>query len=134
MSKIEELTRRLRMDTNNLALAEEYYTLIGEKNGKGIEKYLHPSVELYSPLATVKGKEAVFKSASHFIDVIKSLTIRAKFGAGEQAMLVLDSEIPGVTGNFPTASLLSFCDGLIVKIELFYDGGRLVPKKEEIFS
>lgn len=122
------------MHTNNVALAEEYYTLIGKKNAEGIKKHLHPDVELYSPLATVKGKEAVFKAASNFSNVIKSLTIRAKFGSGDQAMIVCDSDIPGVVGSFPTASLLSFRDELIVKIELFYDGGRLVEKKKEVFS
>ena len=122
------------MHTNNVAVAEEYYTLIGEKNAEGIKKHLHPNVELYSPLAIVKGKEAVFKAASNFINMIKSLTIRAKFGAGDQAMIVCDSAIPGMVESFPTASLLSFRDELIVKIELFYDGGRLVEKKEEVFS
>lgn len=122
------------MHTSNVALAEEYYTLIGEKNAEGIKKYLHPDVELYGPLAVLKGKETVFKAASNFINMIKSLTIRAKFGAGDQAMIVCDSVIPGMAESFPSASLLSFRDELIVRIELFYDGGRLVEKKEEVFS
>jgi hypothetical protein len=122
------------MHTSNVALAEEYYTLIGEKNAEEIKKCLHPDVELYSPLAIVKGKEAVHKAASNFINMIKSLTIRAKFGSADQAVIIVDSEIPGMVESFPTASLLSFRDDLIVKIELFYDGGRLVAKKEEVFS
>ena len=122
------------MDTNNVALAEKYYTLLGRKNVEGIKKCLHPDVELHSPLATVKGKEAVVKAASNFSNVIKSLTIRAKFGSGDQAVIISDSDIPGVVGSFPTASLLSFCDELIVKIELFYDGGRMVEKKKEVVS
>ena len=122
------------MHTKNAALAEGYYTQIGQKNVEGIKKYLHPDVELYSPLATVKGKEAVIKAASHFMDAIKSLTIRAKFGSEDQAMIVCDSNMPGITERFPTASLLSFRNDLIIKIELFYDGRRLVEKKEEIFS
>jgi len=85
-------------------------------------------------LATVKGKEEVFKSAGNFINVIKSLRIRAKFGAGDQAMIISDSDIPGVAGIFSTASLLSFRDGLIIKIELFYDSKRLIERKQEIFS
>ena len=122
------------MHTKNAALAEEYYTLLGKKNAEGIKKYLHPDVELYSPLAIVKGKEAVFKAASNFSNMIKSLTIRAKFGAVDKAMIVCDSEIPGMTESFPTASLLSFRDELIVRIELFYDGRPLVEKRDEVFS
>lgn len=122
------------MQPKNAALAEGYYTQIGKKNVEGIKKYLHPDVELYSPLATVKGKEAVVQAATNFMNAIKSLTIRAKFGSEDQAMIVCDSNMPGITECFPTASLLSFRNDLIVKIELFYDGGRLAKKKEEIFS
>ncbi len=122
------------MHTNNVALAEEYYTLVGKKNAEGIKKYLHPDVELYGPLATAKGKEAVFEATSNFMNMIESLTIRAKFNAVDQAMIVYNVDIPGIVKDFPGASLLSFRDGLIVKIELFYDGGRVVEKKEEVFS
>ena len=122
------------MHTNNVVLAEEYYTLVGEKNAEGIKKYLHPDVELYGPLATAKGKEAVFEATSNFINMIKSLKIRAKFGAGDQAMIVYDLDIPGIMEAFPGAVLLNFRDGLIIRIELFYDARRVVEKKEEIFS
>mgnify|MGYP001437800659 CR=1 FL=1 len=53
------------MSTNNLTVAEAYYTLVGEKNAEGIKKFLHPDISLYSPLATVHGKEAVFLSVSN---------------------------------------------------------------------
>src|SRR3989338_9853102 len=113
------------MQTKNEILAHEYYTLMGQKNAVGIKKYLHPDVALYSPMATVKGKEAVYQSACNFIEMIHSLKVRAGFGAGDQAMIVSDSLIPGMKDLFPTASLLSFRDELIIKIELFYDSRPL---------
>jgi len=122
------------METNHAARAEEYYKLVGEKNAERIKKFLHPDVEFYGPLATLKGKEAVFEATNNFMNAIKSLTIRAKFGAGDQAMVVYNVDLPRVSKAFPGASLLNFRDGLIVRIELFYDGGRVVEKKEEIFS
>jgi len=122
------------MKTNNVTLAEEYYKLVGEKNVEGIKKYLHPDVELYGPLAILKGKEAVVKATINYMNMIESLTIRAKFGAGDQAMIVYDVDIPGIANDFPAAVLLSFRDGLIVRSELFYDGSRFVQKREEIFS
>jgi len=64
--------------------------------------------------------------------MFKSLKIRAKFGAGEQAMIVYDVDIPGIMEAFPGASLLNFRDGQIVRIELFYDGSHFAEKKEEI--
>lgn len=117
------------METKNMAeLAEEYYRVVGEKNTAGINKYLHQDVEFYSPLATLKGKQAVIEATSNFMAAIQSLTIRAKFGGKDQAMIVYDSDIPGLAKAFPGASLLSFRDGLIVRIELFFDGSRFLKK------
>ena len=49
-------------------------------------------------------------------------------------MIVYNTDIPGIAKEFPGASLLSFRDGLIVRIELFFDSGLVVKKREEIFS
>lgn len=122
------------METNQKAKAEEYYKLVSEKNVEGIKKYLHPQVELYGPMAALKGKEAVIEATSNFMKTFQSLTICAKFGAGDQAMIVYDVDMPGIANNFPGASLLSFRDGMIVKIELFYDASRFLEKKDEIFK
>lgn len=111
---------------NAITRAEEYYKLVGEKNGEGIKRYLHSAVEFYGPLATLKGRDAVVDATSNFMKVFASLTIRAKFGSGDQAMIVYDTDIPGISKNFPGASLLTFRDGLIVRIELFHDGTRFV--------
>jgi len=122
------------METNPMAQAEEYYTQIGKKNGEGFKKHLHPDVEFYGPLASLKGKEAVTKATGNFMHACQSFKIRTKFGAGDQAMVVYDVQMPDVEGEVSGASLLRFRDGLIIRIELFYDGSRVKEKKEEIFS
>lgn len=122
------------MKVTNEARAEEYYKLIAEKNVEEMKKYLHPDVEFYGPLASLKGKEVVIQATNNFMNMFKSLTIRAKFGTDEQAMIVYDVDIPGIAKEFPGASLLNFHEGLIVRIQLFYDGSRFLEKKEEIFS
>lgn len=122
------------MKTNNRDRAEEYYKLVGEKDAEGIKKHLHPDVEFYGPLAALKGKEAVLKATGNFMNLFKSLNIRTKFGSGDQAMIVYEVDIPGIAKNFPSAALLSFCEGLIVRIQLFYDGSPFLEKREEIFS
>jgi hypothetical protein len=116
------------MDTNYAILAEEYYKLVGTKNAEAIKKYLDADVEFHSPLTTLKGRDAVLEATSNFMKAFKSLKIRAKFGAGNQAMIVYDTDIPGIAENFPGASLLSFRDGLIVKIELFHDASRFAKE------
>lgn len=116
------------------ALAAAYYKQIGEKNAEGFKKYLHPDVEFYSPLGNVQGKEGVGDVTTHFMNAIDSLKIRATFGADETAMVVYNVDIPGIAKEFPGASMLHFLDGLIVRIELFYDSRPVVEKKDEIFS
>lgn len=122
------------MEKNYLQEAEKYYTFIGEKKVHEFSKFLHADVELYSPMAVVKGKEAVVLATSNFMKSFRSLKIRAKFASGDKAMIVYNTDIPGIAEDFPGASMLTFRDGLIVKIELFYDSSRFLAKKEEIFS
>lgn len=122
------------MEKSNVALAETYYRLVAEKNIDGIKNYLDPQVEFYGPLATLKGKEAVLGATNNFMKSFKSLAIRAKFEAGDQAMIVYDVDIPGIAKDFPGASLLTFREGMIIRIQLFYDGSRFAEKREEIFS
>lgn len=116
------------MAISNGMKAEEYYKLIGEKKVEGIEKYLDHDVEFYSPLATLKGKEAVVGATGNFMNAIESLKIRARFDSGNQAMIVYDVDFPGMASNFPGASLLTFRNNLIVRIELFHDASHF--KKE----
>ncbi|MCB1107750.1 MAG: nuclear transport factor 2 family protein [Chlamydiia bacterium] len=106
---------------NTLSTAVAYYTALGKKNLEEIEKYLHPDIQFTDPQETVIGKEAVLKAAQGFSGIFKTLTIHAKFSSEEQAMIVYDVEIPGFAKNLRAASLLSFKEGLISKIELIYD-------------
>lgn len=122
------------MEADHVAQAEKYYQLIGEKNFEKVKEFLNEEVEFFGPLATLKGKEAVIKAIRNFTKMFNTLKIRAKLGNGNQAMIVYDIDIPGIVENFPGASLLSFHDGLIVRIELFYDGSRFIEKRDEIFS
>ncbi|MCB1110372.1 MAG: nuclear transport factor 2 family protein [Chlamydiia bacterium] len=110
------------MKTNLMNLAEEYYQLVGKKDAEGIEKYLHPNVEFRSPLSALKGKPAFVEAVSNFMKALESLVIRAKFGEGNQAVIVYDVIMPGMTQCESAVALLDFQDKMIVKIELFFDG------------
>lgn len=116
------------MAISNVMKAEEYYKMIGEKNVEGIKKYLDSDVEFYSPLANLKGKEAVVGATGNFMKAFKSLKIRAKFGSEDQAIIVYDVDIPGVANNFPGASLLTFRNNLIVRVELFHDASHFAKE------
>ena len=82
----------------------------------------------------MEGKEAVLEATKRFITLFKTLKVRAKAGLGEQAIVVYDLECPAPIGLFSTAVLMTFQEGLILKIELFYDARPFEKKKDEIFS
>ncbi|MBS0604271.1 MAG: nuclear transport factor 2 family protein [Verrucomicrobia bacterium] len=120
--------------TDTKAIAVAYYTALGEKNIEAVKEYLHPDIQFSDPQEKVLGREAVLKAAKGFTAIFNSLTIRAKFGSEDQAMIVYDVEIPAFSKKLLAASLLSFQDGLISKIELFYDTRCFKENIEEAFS
>jgi ketosteroid isomerase-like protein len=109
------------MKQNLAAVAEAYYKAVGAKDIKSLEKYLHPDVQFIAPLAKTKGKDAVLESTKSFTAFLKTLTIRTTLGSDDQAAVVYDVDCPAPIGNIPTVSLMTFREGLISKIELFYD-------------
>lgn len=103
------------------AIGIAYYTALGEKNIDQVNRYLHPDIQFTDPEETVIGKEAVLKAAKGFTNIFKTLTIRIAFDLEDHAMIVYEVEIPGFSKKLQAASLLSFQEGLISRIELFYD-------------
>ncbi len=106
---------------DHLRLAKEYYQTIGAKNIEAMKPYLHDEVTFSSPMTTLQGKEAVVEATRHFMNAFTSLSIRGELSSDKEAMIVYDTDIPGVSSTFPGASLLTFKQGLIIKIELFHD-------------
>lgn len=115
--------------TDTTSIAVGYYTALGKKDMEAVKKCLHPDVQFSDPQETVVGREEVLKAAKGFSAIFKTLMIRAKFGSEAQAMIVYDVEIPGLAKDLRAASLLSFQEGLISKIELIYDTRCLMEGK-----
>ena len=120
------------MIEKNRVMAEAYYQAMSDRDVSRIEKYLHPDVELISPLAMVTGKEAVLESIKRFMQFFLHLTVRTSFGSETQAMLAYNVTIPA--GLMRAAVLMTFKDNLIASIDLFYDTKLVEEKKTEIFS
>ena len=109
------------MSKNTADIATAYYTAIGEKNVEAVAKYIHPDIRFIAPLGREIGKEAFLEAARKFTALFKSLTIRSSIGSKDQAMVVYDLECPAPIGTFSTAAHMTFREGLIAKIELFFD-------------
>lgn len=108
---------------DNVDIAEAYYTAWGEKDVARMERFLHLDAQLITPLegTVVLGKDAILEKLKKGAAILQALKIRAKFGAADQTMLVIDVDFPAPAGNLRTASLMTFHKGLITRIELFFD-------------
>lgn len=109
------------MSKTSVEIAESYYLAMQKKDVVAAAHYLHPDVQLIGPLGDMQGKETVLAGAKRFTSVYRSLTIRAKFGLGDQAMIVYDLDCPAPIGALRAAVLMKIHAGLIERMELFYD-------------
>jgi ketosteroid isomerase-like protein len=105
----------------NMASAEAYYQAMNGKDLAGMARNLHPDVRFISPLADLNGKQAVLDAAKRLLTLLKSVGVQAKFGSESQAMLTYDLDFAEPIGICRTAALMTFKDGLIARIELFFD-------------
>src|SRR5262245_4853869 len=106
-----------------MASAHAYYTAMGNRDIAGLERLLDPDVQFLGPMAEMVGKQRVLEAAKKiFLLPFNQLNIRAKFGEGDQVALVYDLHFPPPIGISRATSLISFKNGLISRIELFYDG------------
>ena len=109
------------MKTNTTEITKAYYAALNKKDVDSIEKYVHPDIQLVSPLGKASGKEAFMESIAFFSSFLLTLKVYIILGSDDQAMSAYDVEFPEPIGLVPTAALLLFKDGLIAKIEIFFD-------------
>lgn len=109
------------MTDSNLMRAVAYYEALGEKDVLHMAEYLSSDVQYIGPMAELEGKESVLEATEKMCSLFNTLTIRSKFSSENQAMLAYDLDCPAPVGKFRVAALMSFNEGLISKIELFYD-------------
>lgn len=120
--------------TDNLNLAENYYNAMLAKDFDKMAGYLDDNVQFIGPLAEMQGKEQIVTAAKNFGGILQDIQIRSRFASHDQIMFAYDMVVPAPIGKFRAAVLMEFTDGLISKIELFYDATPFQEKKSEIFE
>lgn len=106
---------------SNLALGEAYLRAWDNKDLSAIASHLHPDVRFLGPMTATSGKEAVVEAAKRMFPLLKSLKIQSKFAARDQAIFTYEFICPEPINVCRTAELMTFKDGLIIAIELFFD-------------
>lgn len=76
------------MNQTNMGITQTFYTAFGEKNVESMKKHLHPDVQLITPLSKLQRKE-VYLEAVKLYGFFNALSIRAPFGEGDQAVVVV---------------------------------------------
>lgn len=121
------------MAQDNLAVIDAYYAAMAKKDTEAMGKFLHPDIVCVGPIAVAKGKDQVLSGVKRLGKYFNKLTLRAKTAAGNQVMVVYDLECKEPIGHLPTAALLTFKDGLIHYLEIFYDGRPFETLIAELF-
>jgi len=109
------------MSEKNVVSAIAYYQAVHNKDVSSVAHLFHDDVQLVGPMANLKGKQVFLESASKYAAACGKLIIREKFGTQNNVLIVYDVYFAAPIGIIRTASLLNFKDGLIVRIELFFD-------------
>jgi hypothetical protein len=109
------------MKNDPLVFGEAYLQAWDKKDLEAIAKYLHPEIHFVGPMTEVTGKEKFLQSAKRMFPILKALKVRSKFASGDQAMFAYAFVCENPIGVCRTAELMTFQDGLISKIELFFD-------------
>ncbi len=117
------------MKQNSATYVEEYYKAGLKQNFTEMAKFLHPEVQFSAPLAQLNGREAVVEAAKGFFGFLKSIDFRSSFSSDNEAMLIYDAFFPEPIGRFPAALFVTFEDGLMRKMELFYDPRPLLANR-----
>ena len=109
------------MKNDLLISGEAYLKAWDKKDIEAIAKYLHSEVHFVGPMTETTGKEKFLQSAKRMFGLLKRLEVRSKFASGDQAIFTYDFICTDPIGVCRTAELITFKDGLIGRIELFFD-------------
>jgi ketosteroid isomerase-like protein len=107
------------MAERNVELAEAYYRAFEAKDAEALGRRLHPEARVITPLGESVGREQVVEAAKRLFPALRRIDIRARFGDGDQVVLVFD--MVGDPWTARTAALMTFKNGLLARSELFLD-------------
>ena len=114
------------MNKSNIDIVKAFYKAQGERNISDLEQYLNQNVHFIMPLAKIKGKDAYLANIKQHITEFKTISMRVICGSENYVMLAYDFDFGMPIGVCPTAALYTLEDGLITKIELFFDARPFV--------
>jgi hypothetical protein len=103
------------------ALCVRYMDAWKRKDLTTIAACLHPELHFLGPMLETQSKQAFLDSTARILPALVRFEPRATFVARDRAMFAYDFVARDPIGLCRTAELVMLRDGLIARIELFYD-------------
>ena len=122
------------MIKNNIEAALAYYKAMNERNFTQVATYLDPNIQFTTPLAELSGNDAVLGAIKGFMSVAKKVTIKEEFSSGDKVVLIYEVEFPAPIGIVPSVTHMTFHNGLITRIRLYYDARPFDEARKQIFK
>ena len=110
-----------------LDLVATYLATWQQKELAGIARHLHPAVHFTGPMMEIDGREGVTAAVARLLPLLKDFRVRSTFTSGDHAMFTYDFVCEPPIGVCRTAEEVTFEDGLVKRIELFYDPRPFEP-------
>lgn len=109
------------MITDTTSIGDEYLAAWKAKDIEGIARHIHPDIHFTSPMAETDGRETFLASSGRMFAILKDLVVRSRFASQEQAIYTYDFICSDPIGTCRTAELMTFQEGKIKSVELFFD-------------
>lgn len=129
----EERNKMSILTEKNVVIAEAYYKAMEQKDIAGVASYLHPHVQFVSPTAVLAGKGSALEAAQRYMSIVRGIRIRTRFSFDNLSMLTYDADFGEPIGICRTAVQMTFTDGLIERLELYFDASpfRSIPRTQD---
>ena len=102
-------------------IGRSFYEAMAKKDDSAIANLLSHDVTFLSPVTQLSGKNEVLAWERRFLPSFNSLTIHTVCSNESQAMLAYEIQFPDMDEGARAAALLNISQGLITRIELFFD-------------
>ena len=109
------------MESNLLNISEAYLQAWNDKDVDQIARYVHPDVRFVGPMSQTTGKDAFLQGAKRMFGLLQEIKVQSKFASDSQAIFTYDFVCAQPIGVCRTAELITFTDGLISGVEIFFD-------------
>ncbi len=118
--------------SNLKSLAARYIEAVGLKEYAAVEAILSPRVSFNGPFMKIDSAPAFIAGLKRMAPIWEGNEVRTVLGDAEQVCVFYNFVTNTQAGAVPCIELLTFEDGRIAKVELFFDRAQFAPAQEAL--